>query len=137
MKITKVEDRLTLVFHRQPEDLFFDSHTTAGPDTTKSGNWEVWEISAEGSDHVGGIEDVEFVPENIMLEIASEDPISIGTVHVILNAYKLAFDLGRNYGQTVSRRTAKFALASLAGEISSDELEEAAEEYYFQQGNKN
>ena len=59
MKITKVEDRLTLVFHRQPEDLFFDSYTIAGPDTTKSGNWEVWEISAEGSDHVGGIEDVE------------------------------------------------------------------------------
>jgi len=127
------ENGVTFVFHKPSSNCFFDSYIVVEPKDSQSGNWEVWNIEAEGSDDVTRIEDVEFVPEDLLLEIfdtSGKKNLTTDGIHWVLAGLLIGARNGEKDARASFQKTVKFAIASLTGEIELDELEEAAEQHY-------
>lgn len=127
------EPGVTMTFHRDPSGCFFDSYTLCEPSVSQSGNWEVWSTEAEGSDDVEKFEDVEFVPEDLLVEIELEAEIPMAAVHFLLAAFKIGQLSGESIAKREAQQKARFAFASLTGEIDGQYLDEAAEQYFHDQ----
>lgn len=123
---------ITFVFHVQ--ELWLDSYTIAKPELTHSGNWEVWSVEAEGAEQAQTIDEIEFLAENRLLEIITEEELS----YEIVRGMIAAFQIGEQYGaQSAKKRhqlMVKYAFAAISGEISDTELEDVADSHYHRLG---
>lgn len=122
-------NNLTIILHGSEIDLH-DSYTIAEPKITQSGNWEVWSLEAEASDNAKKIEDVEFLPENRILEVVTESELSVDGMHALIAAFLIGFECGEKDARLRLQKMTKFAFESLTGQISDGSLEEAADNYF-------
>ena len=125
-----------VTFHQGLEDFHFEESVLADPETTENGNWEVWKLDREGENEAKSLDDIEFVPSDRLLEIHTKETLSQGAVFSILSALQIGFELGEASGANRTKRSLKFALSSLTGEIDSDDLDEAAEQNAYRKLNQ-
>ena len=122
---------LQITLHTHLEDFDFEDFILANPKTSQSGNWEVWKLDREGEYEAKAFEDIEFVPSDRLLEIHSQETLSEGAVYDILCALQIGFGVGEKSGMDRVRRSVKFAMAALTGEIDGEELDQAADAHEY------
>ena len=122
-------NNLTFIFHGSEIDLH-DSYTIAEPKITQSGNWEVWSLEAEASENAKRIEDVEFLPENRILEVITKTELNVDAMHELIAAFLVGFEYGESDARLRFQKMTKFAFESLTGQISDSSLEEASDNYF-------
>lgn len=130
---------LTIIFHQPSVSCHFDSYTVVEPSVSQSGNWEVWNTEAEGSDEVSSIEEVEFVPESRLIELVETvepSELDMFAVHAAVAGFLMGKECGSEDAKRDYQNMARFALGSLTGEIAGGDLEDAADEYYYRLSNK-
>lgn len=119
------------IFFVPSAECWFDNYTLIQSTDSDSGNWEVWRTEPEGTLDVTRHEDVEYVPEDKILEIVGlPEEVSLEMIHIILGCFRLGVDSGEENMKRISQQTAKFALGSLVGDIQTDELQDAADQHY-------
>lgn len=121
---------LTFILHGSEFDLS-DSYTIAEPKITQSGNWEVWSLEAEASENAKKIEDVEFLPENRILEVVTETELNLNAMHALIAAFLIGVEYGEKDTRLRYQKMTKFAFESLTGQITDNSLEEAADNYFY------
>lgn len=120
-----------ITLHSDMDDFNLDEFILVNPETSQSGNWEVWKLDREGESKAKNFEDIDFVPSDRLIEINSQETLTEGAVYDILSALQIGFDVGEVCGMNRTKRSVKFALASLTGEIDSEDLDQAAEQHDY------
>lgn len=124
---------LQIKLHADREDFHFEDFIVVSSENSQSGNWEVWQLDREGEDQAKRFEDIEFLPSDRLLEVISEETLTESSIYDILCALQIGFQAGEESGANRVRRSFRFAMASLTGEIDGDDLDQAAEEYEHRQ----
>ncbi len=124
-------NRFSITLHKDREDFHIEEFILANPETSQSGNWEVWQLDHEGEEKAQKFEDIEFVPSDRLLELHTQETLTEGAVYDILSALQIGFELGEASGMQRVRRSVKFAMAALTGEIDGEDLDQAAEQHEY------